>query len=239
MNRGLKVLASWVLQWTLEVSTSSLDAGCCTPNNNCLTCCTTPGIIRIISIPIRIHCCQSWMSLSSVAKRAGCGYPQGFCFRAMGRPSHWSTLSYPLCQKIRCSRILQIREEIVVEHHLAWSTNESLSADPHLATALEEVLKEIVVKGPSEIRWNTVWSHKSVSYSVCMVEDSVVPQVCLLRCLHGDSRGTPWAFSFVVSKSQIRHQASEAYILIIFCFLYCSVDSSHVCWLVVQLLVTL
>jgi len=78
MNHGLKILASWILKWTLEVCTSSLNAGCCTSNNNCLTHWRTPGIIWIISNPFRIHCRQSWISLSSVAKTAGRGYPPGF-----------------------------------------------------------------------------------------------------------------------------------------------------------------
>jgi hypothetical protein len=32
----------------------------------------------------------------------------------------------------------------------------------------KEVSKEVMVKGPSQVWWNTVWSHKSVYHSACM-----------------------------------------------------------------------
>jgi hypothetical protein len=59
-------------------------------------------------------------------------------------------LALSIVPEIRCSRIPELQEENVVEQCLVQTTSKSLSADPHLATALE-VSKEIMVKSPSQM----------------------------------------------------------------------------------------
>jgi hypothetical protein len=68
------------------------------------------------------------------------------------------------------SRIPKMQEENVVEHHHALTINES--AESHLATALEGHFIGNCGKHPQ----------------LDLVEESRVPEVCLLQCPHGNSK---------------------------------------------------
>ena len=70
----------------------------------------------------------------------------------------------------RCSRIPEKQEEIVIEHHIAWTIKGSYTAVSHLATALEGRFEGKSDKQPQS----------------GVVEESRVPEVCLLQRLRGN-----------------------------------------------------
>jgi len=101
-----------------------------------------------------------------------------------------------------CSRIPKVQEENVVEHHHAWTMNASYSADSHLVAALER--RFLASRGEQP--------------QLDIVEKSRVPEVCLVQCLHGNSRRIFWAFSLTVSRPLLRKSISEDLMLFLVLF---------------------
>ena len=77
----------------------------------------------------------------------------------------------------------------VVEHRNGWTINEPQSADPHLAKALEGSYIGIRRKQPQSD----------------VVEESRVPEVCLLEFMYGNPRGTLQTL-FLTIRRPIRKQ---------------------------------
>lgn len=113
-----------------------------------------------------------------------------------------------------CSKFTDVpkkKKNSVLEHHYAWTVNNSWSADPHFAIALEG--RCVINRG------------KQPQSDV--VEESSVPQVCLVQFLHGHSRRTLWIFSLIFRMLQLGHRASgclyscNIFLVLWWRFLYC------------------
>jgi len=96
----------------------------------------------------------------------------------------------------------------MAEHHHAWSINQSDSADVHIATVLEGRFVGNRGKQP----------HSDV------VEESRVPEDCLLQCLHGNSRWTRGAFSLIFGKHALEGLCSQCRFFIFYFYFF---DVNH------------
>ena len=154
-----------------------------------------PGVTRIISNPFCVRCYKSWPSLTAVAHAI-----DGTCFRRWKckglKSGERAGHDVGPTRRSRWSKIPELQEESVVEHHHAWTVNEVYPADPCLTTASERLFEGNRGKEPPPPQSE-------------VVEESRVPEVCLLQCQHGNSRWTFWAFSLIVRRLQVINNASE------------------------------
>ena len=72
MNHGFRVTASWRLKEILKGSTLICNAGCCMSEQRLPHRWKIPFVVRIISLPLCIHYCKCWTSLTAVVQTVDC-----------------------------------------------------------------------------------------------------------------------------------------------------------------------
>jgi hypothetical protein len=161
----------------LEVLTLNFHAGRCTPEQWLIPW-KIPGVVRIthfysvfvVASPGRHRLLQHKQWTSDFARNKNVG-----ALNQGNKPALLlAHLVLSIVPETRCSRIPEMQEENVMGHHHAWTTNES-----HLQIH--------VLQQPPE---GSFIGNRGKQPQSDVVEDIMVPQVCLLQCLHANPRWT-------------------------------------------------
>ena len=191
LNHGFRLTASWILKEMLKVSTLSFNTGRCISeqwlsdplqNSRCRTSHLKPILCSLLQVLEVTDFCSTNSRLQMSAQVS----MWGIYMRGTGRPCCWSACA------VHCSGNTLFKNCPTARRRCGGSpscTNRKWiqSADPRLATALEEGC----VGNRGKQRQSDV------------VEESRVPEVCL----HGNSRWTLWTFSFFVRGTNLGNHA--------------------------------